>query len=279
MNRILIGTDPELFVIDEYGRYVSGHDLIPGTKDMPHHVPRGAIQVDGVACEFNIDPAETKDEFTKSIRSVMNSMTEIIQEKKPAYDLDIIPTAHFDKVYFDALPEEIKVLGCTPDFNAYTGKENEPPFTNETFRTGAGHIHIGWGDGHSITDERHISNCRELVQQLDVTLYPSSLLWDDDTKRRTLYGKMGSFRPKPYGVEYRPLSNAYLRDKSTQEFVFEMTVHVTNLLFDTGTRIYSDDLCAGFVKSVQGGKSSSRTGIRKYLEHIGKNYGTPVFAG
>lgn len=275
--RILIGSDPELFVFDDNkGKFISAHDLIPGTKDMPYPVPRGAIQVDGVAAEFNIDPAETVDEFTKNIRSVMSSMEGFIKEMKSDYELAITPTAKFEKEYFDALPDEVKLLGCNPDYDAYTGDENTPPETTEPFRTGAGHIHIGWTAGASAGDETHLDNCRELVKELDATLYPASLLWDSDDKRRTLYGKIGCFRPKHYGLEYRPLSNAYLKEKSIQEYVFKTAKHVSELFFTTGTRISRDRVATMMVNNVLLDKPVSIPGVRQYLKHIEKSYGTPV---
>ena len=51
---ILIGADPELFVKKD-GVVVSGHDLIQGTKADPFPVQDGAVQVDGMALEFNIE--------------------------------------------------------------------------------------------------------------------------------------------------------------------------------------------------------------------------------
>jgi hypothetical protein len=67
---ILIGADPELFVFTRSGKPVSAHDLIPGTKYEPHEVGNGAVQVDGVAAEFNIDPAANEDEFFFNIAFV-----------------------------------------------------------------------------------------------------------------------------------------------------------------------------------------------------------------
>lgn len=277
MTRILIGTDPELFLIDENGKFRSGHDVIPGTKEMPHPVPRGAIQVDGVACEFNIDPAETKEEFSKSIRLVMNSLEEFVKNIQPGYSLEITPTAHFEKSYFEGLPEEVKKLGCTPDFDAYTGEENEPPETTEPFRTGAGHIHIGFGEGGYFPDEKHMSTCRELVKELDCSLYAASLQWDQDNKRRSLYGKMGSFRPKPYGLEYRPLSNAYLADKKTQEYVFEVTKHVATNFLCSSRRMCADRICNTFVESVLLDKVPGPAGLAAYTSYVEKTYQLPVY--
>ena len=55
---------------------------------------------------------------------------------------------------------------------------------------------------------------------LDMYLGLPSLIWDRDTKRRSLYGDFGAFRPKPYGLEYRVLSNAWLAHTRTIGFVY-----------------------------------------------------------
>jgi hypothetical protein len=277
MTRILIGSDPEIFVMDENGQFRSGHDLIPGTKEQPHPVPCGAIQVDGVACEFNIDPASTAQEFSKNIRLVMNSLEEFVKGIQPGYSLEITPTAHFEKIYFESLPEEVKKLGCTPDFCAYTGEENESPETTEPFRTGAGHIHIGWGDGGYFPDEQHMKTCIGLVKELDCSLYASSLMWDHDTKRRSLYGKVGAFRPKPYGLEYRPLSNAYLTEKKTQEYVFEVTKNVASNYFSSARRISHDPLCGRFVENILLEKVPGPAGLAAYVSYIEKAFKLPVY--
>lgn len=143
MYAIKLGSDPEVFLRDTVGNFVSAHDLIPGSKHSPTRVRLGAIQPDGVAAEFNTDPADTEDEFLTNIESVMSQMSEQIKRLRPDLQIAITPTATFSREYFDSLPHVATELGCTPDFNAYTEVENTPPETSEPFRTGAGHIHVG----------------------------------------------------------------------------------------------------------------------------------------
>lgn len=236
----LIGADPELFVKDIYSReFVSAHDLIPGTKLDPHYIDGGAIQVDGTALEFNIDPSPTKEDFINNIYKVTGDLFKRI-EGDVNTQLHIVyqPTAVFNQEYFDSLPEEAKLLGCEPDFNAYTGEINEPPSTNLPFRTAGGHIHCGWGNHFDIFDPDHINLCCDLVKQLDVLLYPASLTWDNDTERRKLYGQKGSFRPKSYGMEYRPLSCAWVETIERQEFVYDTTRFAMDLLFNKNVQVF-----------------------------------------
>jgi hypothetical protein len=267
--QLTIGTDPEVFVRDSAGKYFSGHDLIPGTKENPHPVKSGAIQVDGVALEFNTYPAKTKDEFTKYINDVLHELEAEYKKFRPDLTIAMTPTATFDREYFDALPDKPKELGCTPDYNAYTGDQNEPPSTDEPFRTGSGHIHLGWTEWENPHDDAHFKRCCGLVRQLDAILYPASLLWDSDDKRRSLYGKIGAFRPKSYGVEYRPLSNAYLASKETQGRVFEIAMQAADDFF--GGSIYEErQEVTDFIHRIRSGENLSSNDVQAYLL---KNFG------
>jgi hypothetical protein len=233
MLDIKIGCDPELFAYSETARTpVSVHSLLPGTKWNPVRVPKGAIQVDGVAAEFNIDPASTENEFIDNISHVRRLLDLVLSSKSSDLKLYATPCAFFQVGYFNGLPETVKALGCEPDFNAYTGKPNPKPETNEPFRTGSGHIHIGWTDGiEDPQEEQHFNVCCEIVRELDFVLYNSSIQWDKEDKRRELYGAPGAFRPKKYGLEYRVLSNAWLNAESTQRFVYAASKAVSMRYF------------------------------------------------
>jgi hypothetical protein len=240
MHEIAVGTDPELFGFDpKTERFISSHDLIPGTKEKPHPVADGFVQVDGVAFEFNTFPATDAGEFAYNIRSVMSELQGMVQDS--GVTLVATPTATFDQDYFDSLPAKTRELGCTPDYNAWTGLENDPPQTTEPFRTGAGHLHFGWtkyADPHS---PEHFELCRNVVKQLDSVIYPISLNWDADQKRRTLYGKIGAFRPKHYGVEYRPLSNAYLNSDDVIRWCFNAGQKAVSLLLDEDVKLWAEE--------------------------------------
>jgi hypothetical protein len=49
------------------------------------------------------------------------------------------------------------------------------------------------------------------------------LFYDNDVERRELYGKAGAYRPKPYGCEYRVLSNRWLTSSTLIGWVFRNT--------------------------------------------------------
>lgn len=236
MTEFLIGADPELFVRDSNGELISAYGMIPGTKANPFKVEGGAVQVDGMALEFNINPAATFKEFDKNITNVLKQLKEMIPN---GYTFDFSPVAEFGKEYIDAQPDEAKELGCDPDYNAYTGRVNDKPDASQGIRTASGHIHIGWTLDQDITDLDHIEACHMVSKQLDVTLGLTSFIWDRDTRRSTMYGKLGTYRPKHYGVEYRTMSNVWVNDVRARALVFDIATRSVDKLL-SGRQFYND---------------------------------------
>lgn len=204
---ILIGCDPELFVKDVAGNLLSAHNMIPGSKKAPHKVEKGAVQVDGMALEFNIDPANSEHIFIENVSYVLEQMAKMITGK-----FYISPVAHFGHEMIKAQPKEAVELGCDPDYNGWTKDVNSPPNVDAPFRTASGHIHIGWREKPDNTSAISFFEAADMACQLDFYLGLPSLLVDKDTTRKQLYGKAGAFRNKTYGMEYRVLSNFWLTD-------------------------------------------------------------------
>lgn len=231
--KILVGADPELFVMRN-GVFHSAHGLIQGDKKNPFPVKDGAVQVDGMALEFNINPAATQDEFYMNISSVMETLRKMV----PDYEMVATPVADFDELTIKAQPAEALELGCEPDYNGWSQQENIRPDGNVNFRTASGHVHIGWTNGKDIKDRGYFGMCSAVVRQLDFYLGLPSLVYDGDTRRRALYGKAGAFRPKSYGVEYRVLSNRWLSSKALIEWVYKATQTGLNEFFDNKNYLF-----------------------------------------
>jgi hypothetical protein len=230
-----VGADPELF-LKKKGKLISAHNLLPGTKDAPYPVSKGAIQVDGTAAEFNIDPSLSKAEFVDNLTTVMGELKNHLASD---ITLEALPTAEFGTQYLNSLPPIAIELGCSSDSNAFTSQVNDKPDGSLAFRTGAGHIHIGWTESMNETDPNHLVVCEDVIKLCDLYLGVPSLFLDDDSKRRQLYGKAGAYRAKSYGVEYRVLSNFWLRSAASQRWVYDC-IQLVIKKYLGGERVNSD---------------------------------------
>lgn len=224
---VKVGADPEVFAT-KGGVLVNAHGLVAGSKEEPFPVNQGAVQVDGMALEFNIHPATDEEGFAFNIHSVMDQLKALI----PEHELSVVTVAEFGEDFIKEQPLESQLLGCDPDFNAWTGEMNTPPNIDTPYRTAAGHVHIGWTEGADMQDLLHVSQCQAAIQQLDFYLGLPSLLFDNCSQRREMYGKAGAYRVKPYGVEYRVLSNQWLRDEELTRWVFRATTSAMKSLME-----------------------------------------------
>ena len=230
MQPLLLGADPEVFMRNEQGLVRSAHGVIPGTKENPHPVKRGAIQVDGLALEFNIIPSDNCFDFNRNINTVLHELCLTLPE---GFDIDIKGHHFFPQEYMDSLPAESKILGCDPDFNAWTGLPNPAPNAATNLRTAAGHIHFGWSK-KEIMDDWFFQLCQEFTKQLDCTVGLYCYFLDNDKIRKKLYGKAGAFRPKPYGLEYRTPPNIWITDYGKIEKIYRLC-HFAFNEFSKGT--------------------------------------------
>ena len=207
---ITIGADPELFLVKQ-GVPVTPKGIVPGTKRNPSPVEGGSVQRDGTAAEFNINPCKSPKQFCSIITQVIDQLLDI-----SGCELDPVVTRDWgDKI--KSMTGDERNLGCEPDFNAWTGKVNPKPDVDSTMRTAGGHIHLGFLKGGDRSGDYH-NYINPLIKIMDENLGVPSILWDSDDKRRQLYGCAGFYRPKFFGAEYRPLSNAWVFDEGLKEF-------------------------------------------------------------
>ena len=277
--QITLGADPEFFVLDkEKDTFISAHDLIKGTKQQPHKLRNGSIQVDGTTAEVNITPAKNAKSFSQNTLSIMKQLRKQLKKTNKNADLTILASVTFEKNYFKNLPEDVKAMGCEPDMDAYTGIVRTLTDLKDTTRMAGGHIHIGWLEPEQFLKEEdlfdpvHIEDCSRIVKQLDAVFIVLSYIWDQNRVRRTTYGQKGSFRPKTFGVEYRVLSNAWTKDNELIQWIFNVTDFVTQKLAE-GQELFNTDnnKLIDFLD-----KDLSYTQIMAYYRMLVSSFGIPI---
>lgn len=259
-GQVLLGCDPELFIVDDSGSIVSCEGLLPGTKTKPYPVEGGAVQVDGFAAEFNIEPAATLDEWESRITGVWAQLNDMLPSGHWA--VPIASTVFSEEIYGTA-KAKTKALGCEPDFNAWTGTMTKKPTPPPRFRTCGGHVHIGWRSPEKMSNQ-HWELCRNFVKQLDWFLGAWSVLEDGDTERRKLYGAAGCFRPKAYGVEYRTLSNFWVATPELRAEVWNRTQAAIAAM--SKSPLFAEE--AGLTNLVEAINTSNRGAAAELLEEF-----------
>lgn len=85
---------------------------------------------------------------------------------------------------------------------------------NDKLFTAGGHIHIGG----ALIKMLSFSQLKVFVRKLDTEILPicNSVETEAGELRRTVYGSLGEFRMKEYGIEYRSPSNAVFFQKNSK---------------------------------------------------------------
>lgn len=210
-HRFLLGADPELFCVDKDGKYISAVGKFGGTKQKPKpmKIKGFFVQEDNVSVEFNIPPASSDEDFVRNISIAL----EEIEQRAKAKNLFLSITASASFKPDQLRSRASRLFGCDHDYNAWNMGRNPRPVSDDfTLRSCGGHEHLGWLDKPR--------NPWLFVRWLDLYQACPMILVDKDQKRRELYGKAGAFREKPYGVEYRTLSNFWLSSPMLMKWLY-----------------------------------------------------------
>lgn len=254
---VTIGCDPELFFRKTSGECVSVIDKLGGSKEEPKPIENGcAVQEDNVAAEFNIRPSTSLTEFRDQIKFVLRYLD------KEAEGMGLNLARHVASYSFS--PEQLShwkamVFGCEPDLSVWDRKENpKPESLDPMLRSCGGHIHVG-------TDLDPF----ELGKSMDLHLAIPSLSLDPDTRRRELYGKAGAIRIKPYGMEYRTLSNFWIWADHLIEWAWEGTNKAVEFV-EKGYRV-PDTIGKHIQNAVNTG---NRNSLNVCYQYLSDTYGT-----
>ena len=231
-----IGADPEIFLQDVSGNLISAIGKIGGSKDAPLPVPDlgdgFAVQEDNVAVEYNIPAAASADELVNNIKAMMGYLDHKVHGMGLAFSRQ--SAAFFPKSQLKH-PRALE-FGCDPDYNAWTLEVNPRPRAEDpTLRSCGGHVHVG----HKFDNPE---DAAKAARRMDLALaVPAVFLDANGVLRKQLYGKPGAFRLKPYGFEYRVLSNFWVFDDSYIKWVWHATEKALSLM-DTNIEDDQDDI-------------------------------------
>jgi hypothetical protein len=211
-----MGFDIEFFVSDNASRKImpvcgrvggnkKQHVMVANSRE--GGVP-WEIHEDNVALEVN---SPVFDDVLKVERWLRNLPSDLSFDMKTAgFKVHPIAVSYqnqitFPKKMLQAAGPQALEIGCDPDFSAYYKNGAIPRQINTGhFEKGerfvGAHVHIGYA-----THEHIPHHCVARLMDMVALQYPESL----QEGRLATYG-LGTYRPKPYGIEYRALSTTGL---------------------------------------------------------------------
>lgn len=220
-----LGEDCEYFVVDGNLNPVSAIPFFPRGKGDPEPLPcgLGGVIHDNVLIESNTKEASSEAEWVGNNQAVMMDIDKRVEDA--GYLVDLKAAAEFPESELKH-PDAV-VSGCSLDMDAWGCKANPAVVLENTrLRTAGGHLHIGKGgdaDFNRLIDDDNGKII--LARLLDIFVGLPSVFLDDlegADVRRTMYGRAGAFRPKPYGLEYRVLSPWWKKDTSSLSLIYRM---------------------------------------------------------
>lgn len=257
---VSFGCDPEFF-FEKKGKIIGSEKVIDIKNGMiltPDMIKVGAnratgsgetkLIVDGVQAELNPRPdtcrARLGNEISQCFRMLNNEMS-----KDPSLKANFTTTVKITAKELDSLAEASKVFGCMPSKNTNissisAAKSRDPK--KYKYRSAGGHIHMGKSSSSYDPVNTVLKDPERLIQIMDIIVGNTCVLIDRDPgnkERRKVYGRAGEFRTPPHGVEYRTLSNFWLKSYPLMSLVMSLTrTAVSILTCSTPGRDYEREL-------------------------------------
>ena len=274
-----IGADPEFFITSEDGALLPIVGLIGGTKEAPlkmGNMPGYAIQEDNVMAEFNIPPSYNAEQFCDVATYGRDLALSAIRKKVPGamrhYDSSAIFTGE------QLSSPQAQMFGCSPDFDANNQGAPLPRILpqslyvqgGDAWRFAGGHVHIGYTDedlGWSPPDFVVAAIC-----DVHIGVPMIAHMYDLQGERRKFYGTPGRYRPTRYGIEYRVLSNQWLRSGHSMLAVGRATERMYSTLLkgeEHVRRLYNDLPWIDIRKAIATESVQTCLALRDYFRSIG----------
>lgn len=250
---VMYGSDPEGF-FEKAGRIIGSEKVIPkegisflstyGIRQNPE------VVIDGIQFEMHPAPAATTWGLGAGVGSCFRTLRERLRDY-PGTSINYKGLVEVTREEIDALSDESQVLGCQPSKNAYRDRPILVDGKTYLKRSAGGHLHFDLTKlpkifGPEVDERRH------LVIVVDTLVGNQAVLLDQQggmAERRENYGRAGEYRDdKPYGVEYRTLSNFWIRNFALMDFVFGMGNFAISVVNES---MGNEDILADLFKDVK----------------------------
>lgn len=220
-NEIALGADPEIFLEKNDDTLLPAFAFLP-SKYEPLKTPEEGQNYywDGFQAEFNIVPNVEINECLKSIRFGLKALLCAARKREPSARLSLKTVVETPLPMLRELPPEFVEFGCMPSYNVYDITGESLDGINCGHRFAGGHIHFGISGS-----EKAMDMIPQLVRALDAILGVACVsLFEnfDNPVRRRYYGLPGEHRLPPHGMEYRPLSDAWLFNPTLASTVLDL---------------------------------------------------------
>lgn len=222
----MIGADPEFFLETGKGVIMPAWEFL-GSKEKPNKItqynsgyPDQNAYWDGFQAEFTVHANTCMGWASDSFQAGLKALLTAAKKKDKTARLS---TKTLIEVPLETLmntKREFVQLGCAPSFNVYGIKGDlDKDSAQIPFRSTGGHIHFGIGK-QSETDLVNIVKALDAVLAVGcVSMFENF----DHPIRRQFYGQVGEYRTPPHGLEYRPLSNAWLFHPAIANLVVDLS--------------------------------------------------------
>lgn len=213
---VVIGGDPEFFV-EKGGAIIGSEKVIPEAGLKSGNNIKPSVVRDGIQIELNPQARASVGLLAMEVATAFE-MTSRQLNKFEGVKLNWNGLVEVSREELDSLSEKSRILGCKPSKNIF----GERPITVDPLtyrkRSAGGHMHFGL--------RRPLLDAREdLIAPFAILVANQCVMMDRDpgaAERRENYGRAGEFRTPGYGVEYRALSNFWLRNFTLMSFVYGM---------------------------------------------------------
>ena len=194
---VSFGSDPELFVVD------SNNVVVPSSTVLDEDTE--TVKRDGFQIELNPNTSTCRQGAASYINEALRQADAVARSRGMQLSFNV---GHvISDTVWGNVSMMMKRFGCNPTQNAHEKNFKRVTGLREKFRAGGGHIHLGFTMPKGV-------DVNTLVTLMDIMVGNTFVLLDrdpDNARRRKNYGRAGEYRLKSYGLEYRVLSNFWMK--------------------------------------------------------------------